>query len=74
MTKVEALAAEVRKLDRADLAVFRTWFRRYDSAAWIVQIEKDTREGKLDALAKIALSSHKRGKSRTLRTNSISGR
>lgn len=66
MTKVEALEKEVKKLDRTALGAFRAWFRRYDSDAWDEQIEKDARAGKLDALAKDALSSHKSGKTRAL--------
>lgn len=66
MTKVQLLEREVKKLDRASLEAFRNWFRRYDSDAWDLQIQKDARAGKLDGAAKEALSAHKSGKTRAL--------
>lgn len=66
MTKVELLEREVKKLDRVGLKAFRNWFRRYDSDAWDIQIQKDTRAGKLDKLSKEALVAHKNGKTRAL--------
>jgi hypothetical protein len=66
VTKIQLLEREVKKLDRAGLERFRTWFRRYDSDAWDVQIEKDARSGKLAELAKDALAAHKSGKTRAL--------
>lgn len=64
MTKVQLLEREVKKLDRASLEAFRNWFRRYDSDAWDIQIQKDARAGKLDELSKEALAAHKSGKTR----------
>ncbi|MGH3088145.1 MAG: hypothetical protein ACRDSJ_12600 [Rubrobacteraceae bacterium] len=61
MAKIEKLEQEVRKLDRAELAAFREWFREYDSDEWDRQIEQDATSGKLDALAKEALAEHKGG-------------
>lgn len=66
MTKVQLLEREVKKLDRASLETFRNWFRRFDSDAWDLQIQRDARAGKLATLAKEALSAHKNGKTREL--------
>lgn len=66
VTKVESLEREVKKLDKASLEAFRDWFHRYDADAWDLQMQKDARSGKLDALAKDALAAHKSGKTRAL--------
>lgn len=66
MTKIEKLEREVRKLNRAELAAFREWFREYDSNEWDRQIEEDVRAGKLEKLAQEALAAHKAGKSKEL--------
>lgn len=57
MTKVEKLGKEVQKLSPAELSAFRSWFQKYDSDNWDRQIEEDIKAGKLDALAREALSS-----------------
>ena len=66
MTTVQLLERKVQELDRSNLAAFRKWFRKYDSELWDDQIEKDVRSGKLEKLAKQALSEHKRGKTKEL--------
>ena len=66
MTNVQLLECEVKKLDRNRLAVFRDWFRRYDSEAWDRQIEKDIHAGKLDKFSKRAVAAHKAGKTKEL--------
>jgi hypothetical protein len=66
VTKIQLLEREVKKLDKADLVAFRNWFQRYDSDAWDLQIQKDARAGKLDALAADALAAYKGGKTRAL--------
>ena len=66
MTKVEKLEREVRKLSRAELAAFREWFQKYDSAEWDRQIEEDVRAGRLDKLAEEALAEHKAGRTKEL--------
>ena len=62
VTKVQSLVREVKKLDRASLEAFRNWFQHFDSDAWDLQIQRDARAGKLDALSKKALAAHKSGK------------
>jgi hypothetical protein len=64
--KVQVLERQVKQLDRPSLAVFRDWFRKYDSEAWDRQITKDARAGKLSKLARLVLSEHKAGKTRAL--------
>ena len=66
MTTVQILERKVRKLDRLSLASFRNWFRKFDSHLWDEQIETDARSGKLEKLAKQAISSHMRGKTKEL--------
>lgn len=66
MTIVQLLEHKVRELDRTGLAAFRDWFRKYDSKLWDLQIERDIRSGKLEKLARQAISAHKRGKTREL--------
>lgn len=66
MTKVEKIENEVKQLNQDELAVFRDWFRKYDSDEWDRQIEEDVRSGKLDRLAKEALAAHKAGRTKEL--------
>ena len=66
MTTVQILERKVRELDRLSLASFRNWFRKFDSHLWDEQIEIDVRSGKLEKLAKQAISSHIRGKTKEL--------
>ncbi len=66
MTTVKRIEREIRKLDRSSLATFRDWFRKYDSHLWDEQIERDTQAGKLEKLAKQAISAHRRGKTNEL--------
>ena len=64
--KVEALEKEIQDLSRDELASFRSWFVKFDAAAWDRQMENDIEAGKLDQLAAKALATHKRGESREL--------
>ena len=57
MTKVEKLVKEIQKLSPDELAIFREWFQNFDSDVWDRQIKADIKAGKLDSLAKEALSS-----------------
>jgi len=66
MTTVQLLEHNVRKLDRPNLAVFRNWFRKYDSNLWEEQISRDIRSGKLEKIAKEAILAHKKGKTKEL--------
>ena len=66
MTHVQILESEVKRLDRTKLAVFRDWFRRYDSDALDRQIEMDIHAGKLEKFAKQAIVAHRSGKTKEL--------
>lgn len=59
MTRVEVLEQEVQKLSSEELASFRRWFAEYAADQWDRQIERDVKEGKLDALAERALAAHR---------------
>jgi hypothetical protein len=63
MSKVEALEKRISALSAEELAEFRQWFAEFDAAAWDLQIERDAKTGKLDALADEALRDHAAGKS-----------
>jgi hypothetical protein len=62
MDRVAKIGQEVQALSRAELAVFRKWFRDFDAQAWDIQIEEDVQAGKLDALANKALKDFEHGK------------
>ena len=64
MMRIEELEREVENLSRAELAAFRDWFRQYDSDEWDHQIERDVRAGKLDNMARQALTDYRAGKAR----------
>ena len=66
MTTVQLLERKVRELDRSSLTAFRNWFRKYDSHLWDEQIDRDIHSGKLEKLAKQAISSHMRGNTKEL--------
>jgi hypothetical protein len=66
VVKVEKLANEVHQLSRDELAVFREWFRKYDSDEWDKEIEEDVRTGRLDKLANEAIAEHKAGRTKEL--------
>lgn len=66
MSTVEAIEQAVQSLPPGDLAEFRSWFARFDAAAWDAQIAADAAAGKLDALAAEALEECRHGKAREL--------
>jgi len=63
MSKIEILEREIELLSQKELKSFREWFASFDSELWDQQIESDITTGKLDMLAKKALTAHKRGES-----------
>lgn len=66
MTKVEELENEVVRLSRDEFAIFRDWFRKYDSDQWDQEIEEDISAGRLDSLAAEAVAAYKAGKTKEL--------
>jgi hypothetical protein len=66
MSRVERLEAQIKSLSPDELEAFRLWFAAFDADAWDRQIQTDSREGKLAALAERALKDHKAGRSTIL--------
>jgi hypothetical protein len=66
MTKLEDIEKAISKLAPAELARFRTWFDKFDSARFDEKIERDAKAGKLDLLAEQAIADHRKGRSREL--------
>lgn len=66
MTILERIEQEISRLSRSELAQFRAWYSDFDADAWDRQIEGDAHGGQLDALAELALQSHRAGKPRPL--------
>ncbi len=66
MTKLEELEKAVAGLEPEDLAKFRRWFEELDGALWDEKIERDAKDGKLDDLARQALTDHKNGRTKEL--------
>jgi len=62
MQNVQEIEKAVSKLSESDLINFREWFEKFDETAWDKQFEADVRSGKLDELAKQAISDFKAGK------------
>lgn len=66
MTKLEEIEKAITVLSEEDLAKLREWFAVLDAQHFDEKIERDALSGKLDALAKDALTEHARGLSRKL--------
>jgi hypothetical protein len=66
MTTAEEIEKAVEQLPPGELARFRAWFEAFDAAQFDAAIERDARDGKLDALADEALAAHRTGRSREL--------
>jgi hypothetical protein len=58
MSRVERIKGEVQNLSAEELKTFRDWFAQVDAAAWDDQIDADSTNGKLRALAERALDDH----------------
>jgi hypothetical protein len=66
MSNVEDIEKAIERLPPGELAKFRAWFDSFDAARFDERIERDSRDGKLDALADQALAAHRNGRSRDL--------
>ena len=66
METVEAITAAIAELPPEQVAQVRAWLDERAAAEWDAQIERDEREGRLDALANRALAEHKAGRTRPL--------
>ncbi len=66
MTKLEELEKAVAGLEPEEMAKFRRWFEELNAALWDEQIKRDAKDGKLDKLARQALTDHKNGRTKEL--------
>ena len=66
MSNVEQVKSQVRGLSSDELRAFRNWFAQFDSEAWDQQIETDSKNGALNALADRALADHEARRSTKL--------
>lgn len=66
MNRIEQIEGQIRELSSDELSALRRWFLEFDAECWDRQIEADTKNGKLDALAERALEDHKAGRSTVL--------
>ena len=62
MSTVQEIQSAVSHLSVEELTRFRAWFEEFDARLWEVQLEKDTRNGKLDELARQAIADLHAGK------------
>ena len=66
MQKVQEIESAVSRLSKNALTNFREWFEEFDAKVWDKQFENDVMSGKLDNLARQAISDLKSGKCKEL--------
>lgn len=66
MSTVEEITAAIEQLPADQVARVRAWLADYTERLWDEQIERDERDGRLDALIDRALEQHRAGRSRPL--------
>ena len=66
MNRIQNIEHAIKELTSEELRNFRTWFIKYDSAAWDEQIEEDILEGKLNKIAQEAITEHKKGRTKQI--------
>lgn len=66
MTTAEDIEKAVEALPPGELARFRAWFEAFDAEQFDASIERDARDGKLDAFAEEAIAAYRSGQSRDL--------
>ena len=66
MTTAEDIEKAIEQLPPHELARFRAWFDAFDADRFDAAIERDARDGKLDAFAEEAIAAHRAGQSRDL--------
>jgi hypothetical protein len=62
MGTVQEIQEAVSQLPPDDLAVFRNWFAKFDTALWDLQFEADVAAGRLDQLGEEALQDLREGR------------
>ncbi len=66
MITLKEIESVIKNLSKVDLSEFRAWFEEFDAKTWDKQFEEDASSGKLDKLAKQAISDFKAGKYKEL--------
>ena len=66
MVSLREIKDAVSSLSQDQLSEFRSWYERFDEGMWDERIERDARDGRLDAIADAALADHAAGRSRRL--------
>jgi hypothetical protein len=59
MTTAEDIEQAVEQLPPRELARFRAWFEAFDADQFDAAIERDARNGELDAFAEEAIAAHR---------------
>ena len=59
MTTAEDIEKAVEQLPPGELARFRAWFEAFDADRFDAAIERDARDGKLDAFADEAIAAYR---------------
>ena len=66
MSTVEAITTAISQLSPEQVAQVRAWLAESAELEWDAQIERDEREGRLEALAERALTEHRAGRTQPL--------
>jgi hypothetical protein len=66
VSTVEEITAAIAQLPPDEVVRIRAWLADYDERHWDDQIERDERDGRLDALIDRALEEHRAGRTRPL--------
>jgi len=66
MLKIEEIKSIIEKLPKNEFLELKSWIIEKDWQQWDKEIERDSKEGKLDFLIEEALKEKRRGKLREL--------
>ena len=66
MTRLEKIERDIASLSEDEFRRLARWVADRDAEIWEARIEADADAGRLDALAKQAIASHRAGKTRAI--------
>jgi len=66
MTRLERIEKEITTLSPEEVRELADWFAEYQADLWDRQIERDTRDGKLEKHADTARAHHRAGRTTPL--------
>lgn len=66
MSTVDEITAAIQQLPAEEVLRVRAWLVEYSERLWDDQIERDERDGRLDALIDHALQEHRASRTRPL--------